>query len=154
MDFRRLFRNRTIVVRTAQYTYGITFALVTVTLSAVILVGSVWFFYVPVPVDCPDGGEGCSAIVIAPTSLSALLLTLAGLTVPATLLSFLMGVLISNRTYGPMVRIKSFVEALKAGDYSARLQMRKRDHIGELSEIFNGLAETLEKKYPPKKLER
>lgn len=146
MNFARVFRKRILVVRAAQYSYALGLAIFAVVLSSGTAVASIFAFYAPAWVVCPDGSDGCIGIVLAPTGFPALAFSLGALLIPASLLAFFLGLVLSNRTFGPFNRIKDFVYALKAGDYSARLRLREKDHLFELAETFNDLAETLEKK--------
>jgi methyl-accepting chemotaxis protein len=50
----------------------------------------------------------------------------------------------AHRMIGPMVPIRRQTEALKNGDYSARVTLRKRDAFTELAEDLNELARILE----------
>ena len=50
----------------------------------------------------------------------------------------------AHRMIGPMVPIRRQTEALKNGDYSARVTLRKRDAFSELAEDLNELARMLE----------
>jgi methyl-accepting chemotaxis protein len=65
-----------------------------------------------------------------------------------TVLYFLVVVILSvayaHRMVGPMVPIRRQIEALKNGDYSARVTLRKRDAFGELAEDLNELTRMLE----------
>jgi methyl-accepting chemotaxis protein len=49
-----------------------------------------------------------------------------------------------HRMIGPMVPIRRQIEALKNGDYSARVTLRKRDAFSELAEDLNELARVFE----------
>lgn len=51
----------------------------------------------------------------------------------------------THRMYGPMVNIIGFVEKLRAGDFSARVRLRKGDDFHDVAAKLNELAETLEK---------
>jgi signal transduction histidine kinase len=50
----------------------------------------------------------------------------------------------AHRMIGPMVPIRRQTEALKNGDYSARVTLRKRDAFSELADDLNELAQVLE----------
>ncbi len=147
MDKKPRFFRRKILVRAGQYTYGLAFALFAVAISTGLIAGAVMIFHNPSSIPCPDGSDGCQAIILAPSSTTALIVSIAALSIPATLVSFLLGIVLSHRTFGPLVRIKHFVEQLQTGNYSARLKFRDRDHLGELAGMFNELADTLEKKH-------
>ncbi len=148
MSIKRHFQTRILVVRAGQYSYAVAFAIAAVGLSTAVAAATIFAFYSPTALPCPDGSEGCTGILLAPTGLVTLVASLGMLLIPATLVAFFSGLVLSNRTFGPFNRIQDFVAALKAGDYSARLKLREKDHLLELAELFNGLAETLEKKYP------
>lgn len=57
------------------------------------------------------------------------------------------GIRLSHRIYGPLIPIQRHIEKLKAGEYSARMQLRKTDELTEIRDALNDLAETLERKY-------
>jgi nitrate/nitrite-specific signal transduction histidine kinase len=63
-------------------------------------------------------------------------------------LIFLMGMNLSHRVLGPIINFEKCIRRLKAGDYSARVRLRKNDDekMKHLAELVNELAETLEKK--------
>lgn len=56
---------------------------------------------------------------------------------------------LTHRYYGPLVSILRFLKELQAGNYTARIKLRKKDELQELADNLNLLAETLQKKYPP-----
>jgi methyl-accepting chemotaxis protein len=49
-----------------------------------------------------------------------------------------------HRVIGPMVSLQRQIEALKNGDYGARVRLRKRDAFEEIAEDLNELAQVLE----------
>lgn len=50
----------------------------------------------------------------------------------------------SHRMVGPTIALQRQVEALKNGDYSARVTLRRNDAFGELADDLNELAALLE----------
>jgi methyl-accepting chemotaxis protein len=56
----------------------------------------------------------------------------------------ILSVAYAHRMVGPMVPIRRQIEALKNGDYSARVTLRKGDAFCELAEDLNELARMLE----------
>lgn len=50
----------------------------------------------------------------------------------------------SHRTVGPIYRFEKQLEALKAGDYSSRIRLRKRDEFENMEGLFNQLGEQLQ----------
>jgi methyl-accepting chemotaxis protein len=50
----------------------------------------------------------------------------------------------SHRMVGPSVALRRHVEALKNGDFSARVALRRKDAFGDLAEDLNELAMLLE----------
>lgn len=55
-----------------------------------------------------------------------------------------LSVTFAHRMVGPMVPIRRQTEALKNGDYKARVRLRKRDAFSDLAEDLNELAQMLE----------
>ena len=56
----------------------------------------------------------------------------------------ILSVAYAHRMIGPMVPIRRQIEALKNGDYSARVTLRKRDAFGDLAADLNELTRMLE----------
>ena len=81
--------------------------------------------------------------------VSALGLTLLLCVVLATF-AIILGVQWTHKIYGPVVPMQRHIDALKEGDYSSRVNLRKGDELQELSDALNSLAESLEKKYGKK----
>lgn len=50
----------------------------------------------------------------------------------------------SHRTVGPIYRFEKQLEALRDGDYSSRVHLRKRDEFESMEGLLNELGETLE----------
>jgi signal transduction histidine kinase len=88
-------------------------------------------------------GEGVQAITRV---LLSSFLALFMLAVVITFVVFWLCVRISHRFYGPMVPIRRHLVALRAGDYSKRLILRKDDEFRELEQLLNDLAADLERK--------
>jgi HAMP domain-containing protein len=66
------------------------------------------------------------------------------LTVLYILVVIALSVAYAHRMIGPMVPIRRQIEALKNGDYRARVTLRKRDAFNELADDLNELAHMLE----------
>jgi HAMP domain-containing protein len=62
--------------------------------------------------------------------------------------AFLLGLMITHKIFGPIIPIQRTLNQLKAGEYSARVTLRKTDEIQMklLAESINELAAQLEKK--------
>lgn len=60
--------------------------------------------------------------------------------------SFLLGLLISHRLYGPLVNLERILVKLNRGEYSSRIVLRKYDDVKvkEIAELVNQLADKLE----------
>lgn len=78
--------------------------------------------------------------------LSAVLMTIAFSTV-LTIISFMAGILMSHRIFGPMVPIRRHLKALIEGDYSSRLTLRKKDEFQDVAEDLNELAKVLDNRH-------
>ena len=61
--------------------------------------------------------------------------------------TFLTGVVISHRIFGPIVSMKRHIASLREGQYTARLQMRESDDLVELKDALNDLAAALEARH-------
>ncbi|HMN67025.1 MAG TPA: HAMP domain-containing protein [Bdellovibrionales bacterium] len=68
-----------------------------------------------------------------------------------SLYAVLAGFYLNHRVFGPIVSLKRFMASLREGDYTARLQLRSTDDLGELRDSLNDLAEALEKRHGPGK---
>ena len=92
-----------------------------------------------------------------PPSLSALLAKAAedfAIVTTVTSLGYVLCVLAvclvySQRVFGPTVAFRRHVEALKNGDYSARIHLRDGDAFTDLERDLNELAEILEANAKP-----
>lgn len=62
-------------------------------------------------------------------------------------LSVLLGILWSHRVYGPVVPLTRHIQELKCGNFASRVHLRKNDHLIELQNALNDLAEALEARY-------
>ena len=56
-------------------------------------------------------------------------------------------VLLTHKIVGPLVRFKHVFEAVKQGDYSARVHIRKNDYLHELADSFNAMMDSVEKRH-------
>src|SRR6185503_13559923 len=61
-------------------------------------------------------------------------------------LCFVMWTIYSHRLFGPTVPIRKHLSALKSGDYSSRIHLRRRDEFKQIADELNDLAEILAKK--------
>jgi len=59
--------------------------------------------------------------------------------------TLLIGIVITHRTYGPLVPLMRHVENLTQRKFDARVHLRDTDELQELADALNLLAETLEK---------
>lgn len=59
--------------------------------------------------------------------------------------SFVLGLMISHRLYGPLVNFQNHFQKVKAGDFSSRIVLRKLDDIKlkEIAEMVNQMTERL-----------
>ena len=74
------------------------------------------------------------------------LLVVSGMLTIAYLLTVVaVAIVILHRLVGPTVALRRQVEALKNGDYSARVSLRRNDAFSELAEDLNELAALLER---------
>lgn len=71
---------------------------------------------------------------------------IGGLLILYVLITLFMSVRLSHRIYGPLVSIHAFLDQLIEGDFSNRVNLRKKDELKELVDKLNRLADTLEKK--------
>ena len=51
-----------------------------------------------------------------------------------------------HRIVGPLGRIQSAFDAVRQGDYSMRLKIRKHDYLRGMTESFNQMADSIEKR--------
>ena len=56
---------------------------------------------------------------------------------------FLVSLLETHKTAGAAVNIGNRMQEIRTGNYRARVQLRKDDHLAELERAFNGMAESL-----------
>ena len=54
---------------------------------------------------------------------------------------------LTHRIYGPMVPIHRFIDAVVEGDYSVRLQLRRKDELKDLSDNLNRLVAALAERH-------
>jgi len=55
-------------------------------------------------------------------------------------------VFFTHRLVGPLVRVKHAFDAIRKGDYSVRINLRKHDYLKDVADSFNQMADSLEKK--------
>ncbi len=78
------------------------------------------------------------------------LLVVSGMLTIAYLLTVVaVAIVILHRLVGPTVALRRQVEALKNGDYSARVSLRRNDAFSELADDLNELAALLERGEKP-----
>lgn len=131
-------RSQFVVSRPEQFMYGASFLIFFFSAIAGVSIPLLYVWLSGTGSECFSGGENAIPLHYALALLAACLL-------PGGLLSFLLGVLISHRTFGPTVPLKEFLRKLLEGDYSARVRFRQKDHFQELLPLLNQLAEKLEK---------
>lgn len=76
-------------------------------------------------------------------------LTTVGLVITLELLLiapvvFWIGLRLTHRVAGPLIRITNTLQQLAAGDYSIRIKLRKGDSLTEVADAINVLAEALQ----------
>jgi signal transduction histidine kinase len=67
-----------------------------------------------------------------------------GLAVVCFATCFVAGLWATHRAYGPLTRLNRLVEAMTAGDFTGRIQVRGSDDIRGLADRLNALADSLE----------
>lgn len=67
-----------------------------------------------------------------------------GVCVGMGLFAFLLSIVITHRTVGPVYAFERHLRSLLRGDYKSRINLRKRDDFRELSRLLNEVAEKLE----------
>ncbi len=142
----RFFRRRIVTDKVGQYAYGSIFALLVVAGLAGLLLALVVSTYLPSSA-CPEGMDGCPSLIFDKAQLRSSLPLIALMSVPIVAIAFVLGVVFSHRTFGPIVRISAFVDEISKGNYHARLTLRDRDHLKELVPLLNSMAEALDKRH-------
>lgn len=132
---RRKLRNLLISPDT-QLKYGLFFLTLAILIHAVFTVVSVNLFF-----EWSNGNievSGWPIGFLIGASIVIYFLVLAG--------ALFLGLLLSHRVLGPMVPILRFLDKLKAGDYSARITLRRGDEpkLREVADRLNELAAQLE----------
>lgn len=61
--------------------------------------------------------------------------------------SFVIGLQLTHRIYGPLIPLQRHIDELRNGNFSSRVHLRKNDEMLELQEGLNSLATALESKY-------
>jgi len=64
---------------------------------------------------------------------------------------FVWWIIFSHRIYGPIIPIRRHIQSLVDGNYSSHISMRAGDHLKEVVDDLNRLAEVLENKSKAKK---
>ena len=70
--------------------------------------------------------------------------TILAVTLPATLVAVLIALLIAERTGRPIRKLTEVAERLAKGDLDARLVPTTRDEVGQLTQVFNHMADRLQ----------
>ncbi len=60
-----------------------------------------------------------------------------------------LGIRLTHRVAGPLVRIRAALAKLAAGDYNVRIQLRKGDELVEFADMMNTLAASLRARRRP-----
>jgi len=81
-----------------------------------------------------------------PFVLEDMLLKLAAAAGAFILLLSVVVLVLSHHTAGMMFRFKQVIDAVKAGDTSARISLRKNDDFPETAQAFNEMMDALESK--------
>ena len=88
------------------------------------------------------------AFEITSSLANAALLTTVGLSVTLQLVFLvpfviLVGLLLTHKVAGPLVRIKGAIDQMVRGEFNVHLKLRKDDFLGELADSVDRLAATL-----------
>lgn len=78
--------------------------------------------------------------------MSDIVIWLIVIVVIYVLFNVCISIIYTHRLVGPTIAFKRHIAALKAGDFSSRIKLRKHDAFTEIAEELNSLAETLEKR--------
>ena len=93
-------------------------------------------FLYAVPVLAPDGGP-------AEPFVRSVNRWMIGAVAAAGLLALVLMWLLSRRIVGPVEALTAAARRMERGDWEARVAVRSRDEIGDLSHAFNAMAESL-----------
>ncbi len=77
----------------------------------------------------------------------AIAIVFASLLVGYVLLTIGLSVLYLHKLVGPTVAFRRHINALKKGDFSSRIKLRKNDAFSDVATDLNELAEILERRY-------
>jgi two-component system phosphate regulon sensor histidine kinase PhoR len=108
--------------------------------------------YVALPVRAPSGGQVMGVIRVAlplrqiEAGVSRLRQTILTAGLITALLAALMALLIAERTARPVRRLTHVAERMAEGDLGARLFPTSRDEVGQLTLVFNHMADQLREK--------
>ena len=96
-----------------------------------------------------DGGGLCAVgmmrdVFDSVREASPSLPLLGALTAINLVISFVLGIIVSHRTFGPWVPLLRHIENLKARRFDSRVTLRKGDHLRALADKLNELAASLE----------
>ena len=110
-----------------------------------------WMVYVAVPVTSPHGVQGVVRAAAFPEGLnSAVLRERGGLFLFASILfvACLLSALLFSRTLvAPLRDLAGVVEKFAAGDFGARLHLRRWDEIKKLADSFNVMGERVQTQF-------
>jgi hypothetical protein len=132
---------RNILVRTeAQLYYGLLFAGITGLVNVGMLL--CWVGLSTAPLSAM-GFDVISLVMdkIQPSVPS--LLIAGGLLILNMATAFLLGIVISHRTFGPTVPIIRQLDRLNAGNYAYRIRLRRGDHLADVAAKINQLTDAL-----------
>lgn len=134
---RRYIRNL-LINPEAQIRYGLFFMAASILVHAVTTVLAIQIY---AQFTAPAAQEETMSFKFILSVIAVLYLVIYGF-------SFLLGLLISHRLYGPLVNIHRAMTKIKDGDFSARIVLRKNDDqkLKELADTINECAAKLEKK--------
>lgn len=99
------------------------------------------------PADLPVATIGYLRLGVSMASvqkrLAEVVRNVVGLAVGITLLMVPLGYEVVRYVVGPLNRLSEAVKAFAAGKLDTRVEVRRRDEIGELAQSFNGMADEL-----------
>lgn len=131
------FRRAYLVEKRPQLEYAAAFSVV----SATVLIG-VLVAFLSVQIGALGfGTPDPESQLLNPKVLRTALLRSLWLLVPLTVIAFTMGIIFSNRTFGPLARFRAVLEDYARGNFSSRVHLRKHDHLRELADLINQVGE-------------
>ena len=135
---RQRFRRRQWVVNpTLQY----RFVAVIVLLLLVLTAGTLLSVYIAIWTTLRTFGLMEDPVAVAQLTTAGVVTTLELLCIAPVVIW--VGIRLTHRVAGPLVRITSALEQLTQGNYAVHLKLRKGDSLHEVAELINHLAEAL-----------